>query len=111
MVDSDKSVEVLKNYYALLFQTYYEGEGFAGTIIDAYSAGVPIIASDWKYNSELINDNTGCLYPTGNQNTFINILEKTGEDPALMLYRKKYCLEEAKKYEITRVVNELINKF
>lgn len=32
------STEVLKNYYALLFPTYYESEGFAGTLIDAMVA-------------------------------------------------------------------------
>jgi glycosyltransferase involved in cell wall biosynthesis len=45
VVPFNKSVEVLKDYFAVLFPTYYEGEGFAGTIIDAHSAGVPIIAS------------------------------------------------------------------
>ena len=42
LVPYDKSVDVLKDYFALLFPTYYEGEGFAGTLIDAYSAGVPV---------------------------------------------------------------------
>lgn len=50
----DRSTEVLRNYYALIFPTYYEGEGFAGTLIDAMAAGVPVIASDWKYNTEIV---------------------------------------------------------
>lgn len=63
LVPYDKSVEVLKNYFALLFPTYYDGEGFAGTIIDAYAAGVPVLASDWKYNSEVVDNNvTGIIY-------------------------------------------------
>lgn len=53
-VDANDSVNVLKNYYALLFPTYYEGEGFAGTLIDAFSSGIPVIASDWRYNSEFV---------------------------------------------------------
>lgn len=55
VVPYDKSVEIIKEYYALLFPTYYDGEGFAGTLLDAMAAGVPVIASDWKYNSEIIN--------------------------------------------------------
>lgn len=53
-VDANDSVNVLKNYYALLFPTYYEGEGFAGTLIDSFSSGLPVIASDWRYNSEFV---------------------------------------------------------
>ena len=63
-----KSVEVLKNYFALLFPTYYEGEGFAGTLIDALAAGVPVIASDWRYNPEIVEDGmTGKIHKTQNE--------------------------------------------
>lgn len=65
MVPFNQSTEVLKNYDALLFPTYYEGEGFAGTIIDAFAAGLPVIASDWKYNSEIIKQGiTGVITKT-----------------------------------------------
>lgn len=53
-VPFDKSTDALKDYTALLFPTYYEGEGFAGTLIDAMAAGVPVLASDWKYNAEIV---------------------------------------------------------
>lgn len=76
LVPFDKSVETLKSYYMLLFPTYYEGEGFAGTLIDAYSAGVPVIASDWRYNPEIVNKNVGYVYNTGNQSEFVKLLKK-----------------------------------
>jgi len=53
-VPFNKSVEVLKNYHALLFPTFWKGEGFAGTIVDAFSAGLPVIATDWNCNGEII---------------------------------------------------------
>ena len=49
-ISYDSSVKTLETYFALLFPTYYRGECFAGTIIDAYAAGLPIIASDWHDN-------------------------------------------------------------
>lgn len=110
LVSFDKSVEVLKGYFALLFPTYYEGEGFAGTLIDAYSAGVPVIASDWKYNSELVNDNVGYIYSTGNQTAFIKILKNIAMNPSLILSKKKCCIEEANKYRIDRAVQVLIRE-
>lgn len=64
MVDYNLSVETLTDHIALLFPTFWKGEGFPGTIIDAYAAGVPVIATDWNANSELIdNFKTGWVYP------------------------------------------------
>lgn len=110
LVPFDKSVDVLKDYFALLFPTYYEGEGFAGTLIDAYSAGVPVIASDWKYNSELVNENVGFVYPTGDQLAFVDILKATAIDPTLLLCKKRLCLIEANKYKIDKAVRVLIEQ-
>lgn len=74
-VPFNQSTNVLKDYHALLFPTFYEGEGFAGTLIDAMAAGVPVIASDWKYNAEVVEDGiTGLLYKTGNKDQFIQCL-------------------------------------
>ena len=52
----NQTVDVLKNYFALLFPTYFHGEGFAGCIIDAFFAGIPIIATDWLYNKDIVKD-------------------------------------------------------
>lgn len=108
VVPFNKSVEVLKEYFALLFPTYYEGEGFAGTLIDAYSAGVPVIASDWKYNSELVNERTGYVYPTREQDALIDILRAVAAEPKMMLNKKRTCLQEAEKYSIDTVIQTLI---
>ena len=109
-VPFDKSVEVLKNYFALLFPTYYEGEGFAGTLIDAYSAGLPVIASAWRYNSEIVNEHTGFVYTTGNQAEFINILTDVMLNPALILSKKISCLAEVNKFRTDKVIQVLIKK-
>lgn len=63
IASANDSVKILKNYFALLFPTYYSGEGFAGTILDGFAARIPIIANDWKYNSEIIKDGeNGFIY-------------------------------------------------
>lgn len=54
VVDYDKTVETLKDYFAMLFPTYYYGEGFPGNIVDAFNTGLPVIATDWLYNSDFI---------------------------------------------------------
>lgn len=98
-VEPSKSVETIKKYDLLLFPTYYDGEGLAGTIIDAFFAGVPIISSDWKYNKEIINNNvTGIIFKAKDDNDFENVLND--------VYLKKYdvdkmkieCIKESKRY-------------
>lgn len=106
------SVDTLKNYFALLFPTYYEGEGVAGTLIDAMAAGIPSIASDWKYNSEIIKDGvTGLLHKThdvGSIKSKILFLYKNREQ-----YRKMKisALKEYKKYSPSEVLPILTSRF
>lgn len=53
----------LSQYDALLFPTYWQGEGFPGIIIDAFSSGLPVLASEWNLNSDLIENNkTGIIF-------------------------------------------------
>lgn len=109
-VDADKSVDTLKEYFALLFPTYYEGEGFAGTLIDAFSAGIPVIATDWKYNSEIVNQNVGSVYPTGNMQALENILSAFAQNPSDVLSKKTACLHEAEKYKLDKAVRVLLER-
>ena len=110
LVPFDKSVEVLKNYFALLFPTYYEGEGFAGTLLDAMAAGVPVVASDWRYNSEIVNEKNGYVYPVHDNYAFIDTLISVGNNLDLLLSKKPDCLKEAEKYRAENVIQCLISK-
>jgi glycosyltransferase involved in cell wall biosynthesis len=107
IVDFDKTVETLKNYFALLFPTYYYGEGLPGNVVDAYNAGLPIIATDWLYNHEVIeNGRNGILVPIQNPKELCNAL--------LMLYRNRALayqialnnLNDAKRYQPDQVLHE-----
>lgn len=60
----ENGYETLSTYDVMLFPTYWHGEGFPGIIIDAFVAGVPVIASDWNLNSSLIKDGeNGIIVP------------------------------------------------
>lgn len=99
-VPFEQSTNVLKNYYALLFPTYYSGEGFAGTLLDAMAAGLPIIASDWKYNNEIVNKNIGRLFNVHD----INELKKQILSLKDVHAMKKAALAECRKYGSDQVV-------
>lgn len=111
IVDYNCSADVLKKYFALLFPTYYNGEGFAGTLIDAFAAGIPVIASDWKYNSELIeNMKTGLVYSTSEFNTLEDSIDWMINNVDKVKEMKYNCLYESKKFRPENVINIVINE-
>ena len=111
VVHFNKSIETIQNYFALLFPTYWDGEGFPGTIIDALFSGVPIVATDWMSNSELIRNNyTGIIYPNKNINNLFSALMWMSENINKMIEMRKYCLLDAKQYEASQLINKIIGK-
>jgi glycosyltransferase involved in cell wall biosynthesis len=52
----EKAYLKLSEYYCMLFPTFWKGEGFPGVIIDAFVAGLPVIATDWNMNTEIIEE-------------------------------------------------------
>lgn len=66
IVTGDDSIKTLSTYYFMLFPTFYKGEGTPHSIIESYMAGLPIIASNWAFNGELVESNkTGLLFELG----------------------------------------------
>lgn len=108
-VPFDKSVETLCKYTALLFPTYYEGEGFAGTLIDAMAAGVPAIVSNWKYNKEVVIPGaTGVLIDACNAEKITAELMKIAQSPENWNMMKASSLKEAEKYDANAVYEKIL---
>jgi glycosyltransferase involved in cell wall biosynthesis len=55
-VDPDQVNTVLSGYDCMLFPTTYPNEGFPGVILDAFVAGIPVIATSWRRIPEFIED-------------------------------------------------------
>lgn len=110
ILQPDEIYSTLSRYDLLVFPTFYSAEGFPGTIIDAYISGVPVIASDWAYNTEFVEEGySGKICEARNVEDliakiefFINNLEKIAE-------YKQNCVNEAEKYHADNVVATLIN--
>ncbi|MDN0055084.1 glycosyltransferase [Collinsella ihumii] len=107
-VAPEKSVGVIADYDALLFPTKWELEGIPGTIIDALTAGVPVIASKWGYYDEMLEDGvTGLGYEFGKQDMLEDCVRrfmKLGDD---VLSMRKACIASAYAYAPESIAVEI----
>lgn len=105
-----KSVEVIQNYYALLFPTRFYTEGIPGTIIDAYASGVPVISSRWEnYSDMIVEGKTGVTYEFNNVNCLKKILIQIIEGDIELNKCKENCLEKALIFTPEKAMRVLIN--
>lgn len=110
-VKTEKSTDELKTCFALLFPTYYDGEGFAGTVIDAFAAGVPVIATDWHYNADIIRHLTdGIIYSLDEENLLGKILTEAASNPQSINNLKLNCLDRAAHFNVDEASKILLNE-
>lgn len=110
--ESNKSVEVLQDYFALLFPTHFYTEGIPGTIIDAYAAGIPVISARWESYADVVDEGkTGIGYDFDNESQFAEILLNAVGDPKQLLDMKINCLNKAKDYIPQTAIQTMIQRF
>ena len=101
-----KGYDRLAEYDMMLFPTFWNGEGFPGIVVDAFTAGLPILASDWNFNTELVDENTGIIIPHSNQealtNAMLNILQGNVDLAGL----SKNCYNKAMDFDDRNVLSE-----
>ena len=111
MVPYDKSTETIRGYYSLLFPTFWKGEGFPGTIIDAFSAGIPVIATDWNCNGEIVvNGVNGVLYPNDHINNLREAIEWMISNQEAMIQMKKECRKSAQKFQPDEYIKQIVSR-
>lgn len=108
-VGYDKSTEVLKNYFALLFPTRFYTEGIPGTIIDAYAAGIPVIAARWESFSDIVDEGvTGFGYEFGNVSDLTCRLIAMMKDSETVNKMKFDCIEKSRDFIPRSALKNLI---
>ena len=111
IVDAQKSSAVLKEYFAMLFPTLFPTEGFPGTVIDAFSAGLPTIASDCTSIKEILREGeTGFIYPMHSVSALTQILMRLADQPETVFPMRLQCLKSASRYIPENVIPILISE-
>ncbi len=104
MNNQQESYATLSEYSCMLFPTYWKGEGFPGVIIDAYIAGLPVIATDWNMNKEVVEDGeTGSIIPIQDANSLAMAMLKMMQEPDLVKKMSENSLKKAKDFHINNV--------
>ena len=102
---------VLSRYDAMLFPTFFYGEGFAGIFIDAFIAGLPVIASDWSLNGEIIkNGQTGWIVPNRNVEELANAMERVIRHPQKAWEMGLVCQAQCMNFDTDHVVTPSLLK-
>lgn len=110
-IPQDQSVNALRSSFMLLFPSVYPGEGMPGTIIDAFSAGLPVIATDWHFNGELVQTGkTGYCYPWQQPEQLVEYILQAVTHPEQVDAMRQNCLDEARKYAPDTVMEQILQK-
>ena len=96
ILPGDTDLDIFTQYYMMLFPTYYPGEGFPTTVCESFMAGLPVIASDWRFNSELVKDDfTGYLFKTHNIDNLVETINKAITNNKENIVMRKNALEKS----------------
>ena len=96
-------------YDMMLFPTYWQGEGFPGVVIDANISGVPIIATDWNLNTDvIINGKTGIVIPIKNAEALANAMESVIVGNVDLMEMKKKCNNYIQQFNYENVLSPQI---
>lgn len=111
VVPANESVEVLKDYYLLLFPTHWKHEGIPGTIIDALSAGIPVVARRWQYCDEMLQHKvTGYIYDFEQPENLEKMIEYAINHIPETMAMKKNCIKRAYDYSEEHVMKHVLKQ-
>lgn len=103
--------EELAKYDVMLFPTYWDGEGFPGVVIDAYISSLPIIATDWNLNTDVIEDGKdGWIIPVHNVDALIAAMKNVIEHPETLINKVNHIRNKALQYDCRNILTQALFK-
>lgn len=88
----------LQDYDALILPTYHDGEGYPGVILEAFSSGIPVICTRWKYLPEIVTNDCGILIPPKDIQALVDAIQKLIQDDNLLKRLHYGALAQAEKF-------------
>ncbi|MDI9498887.1 MAG: glycosyltransferase [Bacillota bacterium] len=98
-IPAEKAIETLAGHFALLFPTRYRTEGIPGTIIDAYAAGLPVLASRWEAFEDVVEEGvTGLGYEFGSREALEKLILYSIQNAYQINAMRPACLSRSRDF-------------
>ncbi len=83
-LDPARVSAAMGSYDVLLLPTFHIGEGYPAVILEAFAAGIAVVATNWRSIPELVEDGVrGLLIPPGSPPAIRAALARLAADPDL----------------------------
>lgn len=106
VLSHDQVQNTLRKFDYLCLPTMHDGEGYPGCILEAFSAGLPVISSSWRSIPELVKENeTGILFEPGDSNDLIAAINKAKKNK--MDGMRYNLLDTAQDFDTKRIYTKL----
>ena len=98
-LSKDEVANVISKYDALLLPTHYSGEGYPGVILEAFAAGLPVIASRWQAIPEIVTDENGILVEPHDAFQLAAAIQHLTQSPAEVRKLREGALQTARRFD------------
>lgn len=109
VLDNAQVLEKMQSYNALIFPTYYQGEGYPGVIVEAMAAGLPVITTNYRSIPDMIDDGVnGYLVPPRDPDALATAIRAALNNTDKLRLMGKTNYERQRDYDIRTVLPEMI---
>jgi glycosyltransferase involved in cell wall biosynthesis len=96
-------------YDVLLLPTYHQGEGHPAVVLEAFAAGIPVIATDWLSLPEIVEHGVrGLLVPVRSPDRIREAIETLGADERLYESMRRNAKVYVQSFSESAVLGEIL---
>lgn len=109
MLARDEIMDTLRRYDLLLLPTTHPGEGYPAVILEAFAAGMPVIATAWKSIPELVADGSrGILIPASSPVRLAQAIDRLAADQGLYASMAENASRYVRRFSEEAIVGDLL---
>lgn len=103
-------VSVMRKYDAFIYPTHHDGEGYPGAIMEAYCAGLPVVATRWRAIPEIVDESVGILVEPKNATELYQAMIQLTHDKDLYRRLSENTFKKAEFFSVDRWTNMFIKE-